>query len=114
VFTDSLLNQVLQAIQSPPHTASPPFVQQLTLSVEPQPEVLRLCEWKDGDEPVCGKPITHESTPGHLSEHGIRDMSRDEPTTCLWVGCKRKKPMNRESITRHVRYVHVGERRRIN
>ena len=106
VFTRNILNLVLQAMQSALYTASPPFMQQLSMGRR------ALCQWKDGDKPVCGKPIDYESTPEHLSKHGVEHMSRGIPTKCHWAGCRRKKFMNRESIVRHVREVHLREKRR--
>lgn len=38
-------------------------------------------------------------------------MFRDHDIKCNWVGCRRKKPMNRESIVRHIREVHLGLKR---
>ena len=105
--THTLLNQVSQAMQSPSHTTSLPFEQQLILSVGP----FRPCEWKDGDGAVCGELITSASVPEHLIKHGIEKLPRGHLTTCHWVGCKRKKPMNRESIVRHTREVHLHLRR---
>ncbi|KAI9573254.1 hypothetical protein HD554DRAFT_2060158 [Boletus coccyginus] len=98
-----------EAIQSPSYTTSPPFVEQSILSVESPV----LCQWKDGDEPVCGEPITHRSAPRHLSKHGIEKKSRSHPTKCHWVGCKRKKTMKRGSIRRHVSEIHLGKKRRV-
>ena len=107
VFTHTLSNQVLCAVQSPPCTASLPFEQQLTPSgASPRP-----CKWKDEDGTVCEELITSASLPGHLAKHGIEKQHRGHHTTCHWDGCKRKKHMNRESIVRHIREVHLRLRR---
>ena len=106
-FTHSLLNQVLQVVQSPTHAPISPFEQQLILPGEP----VGHCKWKDEYGTVCEEAITRGTLPGHLSEHGIKNKSRNHPTKCNWVGCKTKKPMNRESIVRHIREVHLRLRR---
>ncbi|KAH0828981.1 hypothetical protein J3R83DRAFT_2415 [Lanmaoa asiatica] len=95
------------AAQSPAYTATPPFEQQST----PFEGSVYCCQWKDGDGTICEEVITHGSLPGHLSKHGIKNMPRDRDTNCNWVGCRRKKPINRESIVRHIREVHLRVKR---
>lgn len=103
----TLSNQALQAVQSSFYTAKPRFEQQSTLFERS----VSHCKWKDESGPVCEEVLTYGSLPEHLSMHGIKNMTRDSSTKCNWVGCKRKRPMNRESIVRHIREVHLGLKR---
>ena len=46
--------------------------------------------------------------------HGIRALPRNHSIKCGWVGCRRKRLMNRETIVRHIREVHLGLNRSLN
>ena len=108
-LTDSTLsNQVSQAVQVPFHTVSPPSVQQSTVPSEPD----HPCQWPGRNEggKFCGEKLTRKSVPEHLAErHGIKDMPRNISTECKWAGCN--KMLNRESMTRHTREVHMRIKR---
>ena len=100
-------NDVLQPISSPSHVTGPPCKQQSVLPGE----TVRVCEWQNEDGTPCGGVITRVTLSEHLSNHGIKKMTRNHPTKCGWVGCKRKKSMNRESVVRHIREVHLHMKR---
>ncbi|KAF8420575.1 hypothetical protein L210DRAFT_3654828 [Boletus edulis BED1] len=89
-----------EAVQSPLYTS--------TLTLE---ELGWLCGWKNEDGTLCDEIFTRASLPMHLAKHGIKNKSRTSPTKCRWLGCKARKPMNRESIVRHIREVHMHLRR---
>ena len=103
---DTLLIPLLRGALNLSCTANLPFGQQFIASEGPA----CLCEWQDENGVICGGIVTHANLPGHLSAHGIKNMRRDRLTKCKWAGCT-KKPMNRESIARHVREVHMHLKR---
>ncbi|KAF8557895.1 hypothetical protein OG21DRAFT_137089 [Imleria badia] len=103
-FTYTLWNQVLQAVQKSLQTAPLPFVEQ---SIEPT----YSCQWVREYGTLCEDKLTPVNLPMHLSKHGIHNLTRNHPTRCNWVGCKTKKTMNRESIVRHIREVHMRLKR---
>ncbi|KAF8131943.1 hypothetical protein EV363DRAFT_1479771, partial [Boletus edulis] len=88
------------AVQSPLYTSI------LTLE-----ELEWFCGWKNEDGTLCDEVFKRASLPMHLAKHGIKNKSRTSPTKCRWLGCKKRKPMNRESIVRHIREVHMRLRR---
>ncbi|KIJ11293.1 hypothetical protein PAXINDRAFT_171835, partial [Paxillus involutus ATCC 200175] len=59
---------------------------------------------------MCGGDITRATVPQHFVQHGITDLSSDVPVKCRWRPDERK-PMNRESIVRHMREVHLRIKR---
>ncbi|KAF8132005.1 hypothetical protein EV363DRAFT_1260609 [Boletus edulis] len=71
-----------------------------------------MCEWvsEDGPMPVCYQTITRKTLSMHLAEHGIRNMPRNHIVQCHWQGCGAQ--MKRQGITRHVREVHMGLKRK--
>ena len=107
-YSGTLSNRVSQAVQVPFHTVSPPSVQQSTVPSEPD----HPCQWpaRNEDGKFCDEKLTRKSVPEHLAKwHGIKDMSRDHPTECKWFHCN--KMINRESLVRHTREVHMRMKR---
>ncbi|KIK76067.1 hypothetical protein PAXRUDRAFT_835470 [Paxillus rubicundulus Ve08.2h10] len=68
------------------------------------------CGWREADESVCGGSITRATVPRHLVQHGMVKLRSDALVTCRWCP-DGTKPMNRESIVRHVLEVHLDIRR---
>lgn len=102
----TLLNQPLQVAQGLSYVANLPFERRYL----PSEGSTNICEWTENGA-ICGHKITRANLPEHLSVHGIKNKSRNSPTTCHWAGCKKRAPMNRESIVRHIREVHLRLKR---
>lgn len=68
------------------------------------------CQWQSQGSLVCGQEITGEAVPKHLALHGIRNMRRDLIAQCCWGECGAS--ITRQSITRHLREVHLGLKRK--
>ncbi|KAG9308164.1 WD40-repeat-containing domain protein [Chiua virens] len=76
---------------------------------------LHTCGWINDDGTMCAQPITTTSLSHHLTIHGANELRRDHRVSCRWTGCRLKDQtkMNRESMLRHVREVHMGLKRSI-
>ncbi|KAF9235353.1 hypothetical protein BU15DRAFT_64938 [Melanogaster broomeanus] len=66
----------------------------------------KICGWRGTDGSICGERVSRKTVPKHLVVHGITRMSYDVSVTCRWCP-DGSAPMNRESIVRHFREVHL-------
>ncbi|KAH0832852.1 hypothetical protein J3R83DRAFT_11779 [Lanmaoa asiatica] len=78
--------------------------------VEPEISPVTACQWIGKDGITCGQAITVSDVPHHLASHGVHRMSAVAIVRCGWMNCD--KLMTRQSITRHIRGVHMGHKRK--
>ncbi|KAL4068727.1 hypothetical protein V8B97DRAFT_795786 [Scleroderma yunnanense] len=73
----------------------------------------RICGWKDDDKlNRCKTMVTPDNIQEHLAtSHGIRNLAGDHPLRCRT--CNQPRRMKRESLLRHYREVHFGQKRKI-
>ncbi|KAG6382130.1 hypothetical protein JVT61DRAFT_773 [Boletus reticuloceps] len=83
-------------------------------SASPKEMMIGTCKWIGDDGTVCGTQIAYATVPEHLATHGIKKMTGNFRLQCRWLECRLRgdrKEMNRESIVRHVREMHLGRKR---
>lgn len=73
--------------------------------------LITLCHWVDKYGIICRQPITANLCAIHLaSKHGVSKMAPHASISCCW--CDPPKTMKRDSIVRHVREIHLSEKRK--
>lgn len=70
-----------------------------------------ICQWRTEAGCVCGDVISWATCGEHLAiTHGIKHMTSNVSIMCCWCS-DRARPVKRESIVRHVREVHLRQKR---
>ena len=67
------------------------------------------CMWHDNGSQLCGQTAAKGVARHMATFHFIRGETH---YVCQWKGCQRSKPYRKDTICRHIREVHLGERRR--
>ncbi|KAG2128661.1 uncharacterized protein EDB93DRAFT_1256610 [Suillus bovinus] len=71
-----------------------------------------VCQWNAG-RGICGRTINGARIGEHMSSYHFKSpLPADERLECLWKDCELRKPVRRDTITRHILEKHLGLRYR--